>query len=154
MTYRILLILAFFLTISGLFLPLTLYLNPKEGLGYNLGVVGTIMMAQLFIYSLKKRFKNTEWLPDLRYIFSYHIFLGIFGPILILYHCRFHLGATNSNVALWSMLIVSISGFIGKFLYHRIGWETLFKWWHFAHLPFVGLMLTAVTFHIIAAFIY
>jgi len=112
------------------------------------------MMAQLFIYSLKKRVEKTEWLPDLRHIFNYHIFLGIYGPLLILYHCGFHLGATNSNVALFSMLIVSFSGFIGKFLYKRTGWEVPFKWWHVAHLPFVGLMLTAVTFHILAAFLY
>jgi hypothetical protein len=40
--------------------------------------------------------------------------------VLILFHCNFHLGATNSDVALFSMLIVATSGVIGRYIYTRI----------------------------------
>jgi len=46
--------------------------------------------------------------------------LGIVGPLAILYHSNFSLGATNSNVALVCMLIVSCSGLVGRYLYTRI----------------------------------
>ena len=46
--------------------------------------------------------------------------LGILGPLLILYHSNFSLGATNSNVALACMLVVAGSGLIGRYLYTRI----------------------------------
>ena len=46
--------------------------------------------------------------------------LGLAGPLCILYHSNFHLGATNSNVALISMLTVAGSGVIGRYIYSRI----------------------------------
>jgi hypothetical protein len=46
--------------------------------------------------------------------------LGVIGPILILFHANFRLGATNSNVALFSMLLVAGSGVIGRYLYTRL----------------------------------
>jgi hypothetical protein len=46
--------------------------------------------------------------------------LGIVGPALIMYHCSFKLGSTNSNLALYSMLIVAGSGVIGRYLYKKI----------------------------------
>jgi hypothetical protein len=46
--------------------------------------------------------------------------LGILGPLCILFHSNFHTGATNSNVALFSMLTVAGSGFIGRYLYAHV----------------------------------
>jgi len=144
------------LILVGWMLPLQDYLTPKTGLGYALGWLGAIMMTLLFSYSIKRRFK-WSWLektPPLGKWFSIHMFLGIYGPIAILYHCGYHLGATNSNMALWSMLIVFASGFVGKFMYNRVGWERPFKWWHVAHLPFVGMLIMAAVIHVISTFYY
>jgi hypothetical protein len=46
--------------------------------------------------------------------------LGVLGPLLILFHSNFSTGATNSNVALFSMIIVSLSGVIGRYIYGRV----------------------------------
>ena len=48
------------------------------------------------------------------------IFLGVLGPILVLYHSNFGLGSFNSQVALYCMLLVAASGVIGRHLYARI----------------------------------
>jgi hypothetical protein len=56
----------------------------------------------------------------IKYWFSIHMMLGILGPVLILFHCNFQLGSQNSNIALYSMLVVSLSGIIGRYLYGRI----------------------------------
>ncbi len=42
------------------------------------------------------------------------------GPVLILFHANFSLGATNSNVALFSMLLVAGSGVVGRYIYTRL----------------------------------
>ena len=39
---------------------------------------------------------------------------------MILFHCNFHLGAPNSNVALISMLVVAASGVVGRYIYTHI----------------------------------
>jgi hypothetical protein len=51
--------------------------------------------------------------------------LGVLGPLLVLFHANFRLGATNSNVALVCMLLVSGSGLIGRYIYSRVygGWH-------------------------------
>jgi len=48
----------------------------------------------------------------------------VLGPLLVLYHANFSLGATNSNVALYCMLLVSGSGLIGRYIFTRAyaGW--------------------------------
>jgi len=57
--------------------------------------------------------------------FRAHMTLGVLGPLLVLFHSNFSLGATNSNVALVCMLLVSGSGLIGRYIYSRVygGWH-------------------------------
>ena len=60
--------------------------------------------------------------------------LGVLGLVLILYHCEFNLGSTNSNIALFSMLIVASSGLTGRFLYGKIHYGLYGKRVTWAHL--------------------
>jgi hypothetical protein len=100
------------------------YINPNHGLGYWLGIIGGSLMLVLLIYPARKR---AEWLGVLGGVggwFRAHMTLGIIGPLLVLFHSNFSLGATNSNVALFCMLLVSGSGLIGRYIYSRVygGW--------------------------------
>jgi hypothetical protein len=96
------------------------YLTPQRGLGYALGIVGGSLMLLLFIYSARKHFRWLAFLgPTVRW-FRFHMLLGVAGPLCILYHANFRLGATNSNVALISMLTVAGSGIVGRYIYSRI----------------------------------
>jgi len=52
--------------------------------------------------------------------FQVHMVLGIAGPLLVLFHANFTLGATNSNVALFCMLVVAGSGLFGRYFYAQI----------------------------------
>jgi hypothetical protein len=49
-----------------------------------------------------------------------HVSLGIMGPMLILVHSTFRVGSLNAGVALYSMIIVALSGVVGRFIYARI----------------------------------
>jgi hypothetical protein len=52
--------------------------------------------------------------------FRWHMLLGIAGPVLIFFHSNFSLGAMNSNVALFSMILVAGSGIIGRYIYTQV----------------------------------
>jgi hypothetical protein len=77
-------------------------------------------MLALLIYPLRKRMPALAVIGSVGLWFRTHMVLGIVGPLAILYHSNFSLGATNSNVALFCMLIVSGSGLFGRYLYARI----------------------------------
>jgi hypothetical protein len=96
------------------------YLTPDAGLGYWLGIYGSAAMLSLLIYSFRKRHKNARLIGSVRFWFRTHMLLGIVGPVLILFHANFKLGPLNSNVALFSMLIVALSGVVGKYIYGKI----------------------------------
>ena len=106
--------------IAGFVVPTELYLSPQDGFGYGLGILGGSMMLALLIYPLRKRMPSLAVIGSVKLWFRIHMVLGILGPLAILYHSNFSLGATNSNVALVCMLIVSSSGLVGRYLYARI----------------------------------
>ena len=148
------LLVAAILSVLGWVLPLNEFITPKTGLGYWMGIVGASMMLLLLSYSLRKRYKFLDWSPTLNRWFNAHMFLGLFGPILILYHCGYHLGADNSNMALWSMITVAISGVIGRYLYNKERFKRWFAIWHTAHLPFVFILIITAIIHILAVNFY
>ncbi len=104
----------------GYYAHLERYISPQRGLGYWLGIVGGSMMVLLLVYSARKRAAWLAWLGTIPAWFEIHMTLGIVGPILVLFHSNFKLGATNSNVALICMLIVAASGVVGRYIYTRL----------------------------------
>ncbi|HEY2675648.1 MAG TPA: hypothetical protein VGI65_01680 [Steroidobacteraceae bacterium] len=96
------------------------YITPQRGLGYWLGIIGGSFMLLLLIYSARKRYAWLRWMGGIPAWFEFHMVMGVVGPILILFHSNFKLGATNSNVALFSMLLVAGSGVVGRYIYTRL----------------------------------
>ncbi len=94
--------------------------DPNEGLGYWLGIVGGTLMLLLLFYPATKKSQLMQRLGLVKHSFRIHMMFGLVGPLLILYHCNFSVSAINSKVALYSMLAVAISGVIGRHFYARI----------------------------------
>ncbi len=95
-------------------------LVSERGIGYALGSIGTGLMAILFIYSLRKRMPSLGVIGSVKTWFRIHMVLGIIGPVFILFHANFRLGSLNSNVALFCLIVVAVSGLIGRYIYGRI----------------------------------
>jgi hypothetical protein len=95
-------------------------ISPEEGIGYWLGIFGGVLMLTLLLYPLRKRIRILHVLGPTRSWFRIHMLFGLVGPLLILYHSNFRLGSVNSQVALYSMLLVAGSGIIGRHFYARI----------------------------------
>jgi hypothetical protein len=95
-------------------------INPENGIGYALGIIGGSMMLLLLVYPFRKRIKFMANMGSVGFWFRFHMLLGLLGPVAILYHARYSWGALNSAVAMTAMLIVAGSGLIGRFLYSRV----------------------------------
>jgi hypothetical protein len=91
-----------------------------SSLGYSLGLIGGLMMLLLLLYPLRKRVRFMQGWGPLKYWFWLHMFGGILGPLLVLFHSTFRVGSLNAGVALACMLLVVASGLVGRFLYRKI----------------------------------
>lgn len=96
------------------------WLTAESGWGYALGIIGGSLMLVLLLYPLRKHWKLTRNWFSIRHWFKMHMLFGILGPVLILFHSNFQLGSLNSNIALFSMLLVSGSGLVGRYAYQKI----------------------------------
>jgi hypothetical protein len=96
------------------------YFEAGDDVGYWLGVVGASMMVILFLYPMRKHFKFAKNWGRLKWWFVIHMILGVGGPLLILLHSTFRVGSLNAAIALYSMIIVALSGVIGRFIFARV----------------------------------
>lgn len=96
------------------------HFDAGDDLGYWLGVAGGVMMLVLLLYPARKYLRVMRNLGRVKLWFWMHLFCGIFGPWLILVHSTFRIGSLNAGVALWSMVIVVLSGVVGRFLFVRV----------------------------------
>jgi hypothetical protein len=96
------------------------YFEAGDDVGYWLGVAGGSMMLLLFSYPLRKHFRFAHGWGRVKWWFLVHMLLGVGGPLLILLHSTFHVGSLNAAVALYSMVVVALSGVVGRFIYARV----------------------------------
>lgn len=96
------------------------YLAPDHGLGYALGIIGASLMLALMLYPMRKNLRFMRSWGPVRHWFRLHMVLGVIGPLCILFHCNFSLGAVNSNMALLCMSMMVASGLVGRYIYTRI----------------------------------
>lgn len=109
----LLLVIGFFISHDGLY-------KPGDKIGYNLGLVGGLMMLTLLIYPIRKRVGFMMKWGLLPKWFKWHMIFGILGPAFIVFHSTFYIGSINAAVALICMLLVSGSGIFGRFFYTKI----------------------------------
>jgi hypothetical protein len=96
------------------------HLAAEDGIGYYLGITGSVMMLTLLLYPLRKRMRALRIIGNVRGWFRLHMILGVVGPMLVILHSNFSLGSLNSSIAFFAMLTVAGSGYIGRFLYAHI----------------------------------
>lgn len=96
------------------------YLTAESGLGYAFGIIGGTLMLLLLLYPLRKRMRAMRRWFHIRHWFRMHMVFGILGPVFIILHSNYKLGSTNGAVALFSMLLVAVSGLVGRYFYTKI----------------------------------
>ena len=95
-------------------------LKPSGFIGHGLGIVGALLIiVGLFGYMARKRMKIFSRVGLLKYWLELHIFLCTLGTVFVLFHTTFKFGGIIS-VGFWSMILVWVSGVVGRFLYIEI----------------------------------
>lgn len=97
------------------------YWQWKAGgsVGHKLGIAGSSMMVLMLLYSVRKRVGALRRLGPLSRWLDVHIYLGVFGPLLVVLHSSFKVQGLVA-LSFWSMIVVAVSGVLGRYLYLQI----------------------------------
>src|SRR6266852_152036 len=101
------------------FSPKHMLLRPSGPIGVNLGVFGVLMFFVIFLYPLRKRWGWLGKQGNSRHWLDFHVILGTAAPLVIALHSSFKFGGI-AGMAFWIMTAVTVSGFVGRYLYSQI----------------------------------
>jgi hypothetical protein len=94
-------------------------LRPSGTIGIKLGMLGVLMFFLIYLYPLRKKWGWLGRQGNSRHWLDFHIVLGTTAPVIIAFHSSFKFG-NIAGMAFWSMLMVTLSGFVGRYLYSQI----------------------------------
>jgi hypothetical protein len=94
-------------------------LRPSGAIGVNLGMFGVLLFLLIFLYPVRKRWGWLGRQGNSRHWLDFHVILGTAAPMVIALHSSFKFGGM-AGWAFWIMTAVTLSGFIGRYLYSQI----------------------------------
>ena len=81
------------------------------------GYIGTGLLLLAILYPIVRRINAFRFVANARVWFDLHLMAGTVGPMFIVLHSAFKLDNWVS-AAFWSMIIVAISGVVGRYMYN------------------------------------
>jgi hypothetical protein len=94
-------------------------LKPSGTIGMKLGMLGVLLFFLIYLYPLRKKWGWLARQGNSRHWLDFHIVLGTTAPVIVAFHSSFKFG-NIAGMAFWSMLCVTLSGFVGRYLYAQI----------------------------------
>lgn len=94
-------------------------LRPSGTIGIKLGMLGVLLFFLIYLYPLRKRWGWLGRQGNSRHWLDFHVVLGTTAPVIIAFHSSFKFG-NIAGMAFWSMFAVTLSGFVGRYLYAQI----------------------------------
>ena len=101
------------------FSPKHEFLRPSGTIGIKLGMLGVLLFFLIYLYPLRKRWGWLGRQGNSRHWLDFHVVLGVTAPIIVAFHSSFKFG-NIAGMAFWSMLVVTMSGFVGRYLYSHV----------------------------------
>jgi hypothetical protein len=101
------------------YIPSHKLLRPAGRAGEAFGIAGLLIMCMTLVYAVRKNFRSLSKIGTTKAWLEIHIFCGLVGPVLITLHTAMKFNGVVS-IAYFSMVLVVLSGFIGRYLYVRI----------------------------------
>jgi len=97
-------------------------LNPAGLIGHAYGIVGTTLVAANLLYLVRRRLTNVlpAWIGSMKAWLNAHVFTGLVGSLLILFHSAFQLRTPIAALTSVSLGIVVCTGLIGLYLYSLV----------------------------------
>src|SRR5580704_15374619 len=95
------------------------YLKPSGTVGLHLGMIGFFMFLLIYLYPLRKRWAWLGRQGSSRHWLDFHVLLGLAAPVVVTFHSAFKFSGI-AGVAYWIMIVVSLSGVVGRYIYAQI----------------------------------
>jgi hypothetical protein len=91
-------------------------LGPGSNLGQGYGIAGTALILTNLLYLVRRRFARLS-LGSLRAWLDIHVFTGLFGGMLVMFHSAFQVRNSVAVVTVASLSVVIVTGLLGRYLY-------------------------------------
>jgi hypothetical protein len=98
------------------FHPLNRQLRPSGVIGIRMALFGVASFLGIYLYAIRKRWNWLSRHGSSRRWLQAHVVMGAAAPFLITLHSSFRARGL-AGAAYWLMLIVALSGFVGRYLY-------------------------------------
>ena len=95
------------------------YLKPSGTIGLRLGMIGFLMFLLIYLYPLRKHWGWLGRQGNSRHWLDFHVLLGLVAPFVVTFHSSFKFRGI-AGVAYWIMIVVSLSGIVGRYIYAQI----------------------------------
>ncbi len=97
-------------------------LSPSGFLGHGYGIIGTAMILTNLLYLVRRRFAASlpSWVGSMKAWLNMHVFTGLVGSLLILFHSAFQLRTPIASVTSASLFIVVMTGLIGLYIHSLV----------------------------------
>src|ERR1700739_4601982 len=99
--------------------PKHVYLKPSGAIGLRLGMFGVLLFLFIYLYPIRKKWawlgrqgSSKRWL-------DIHVLLGLLAPVFVTFSSSFKFSGI-AGVAFWIMVVVAISGVVGRYIYAQI----------------------------------
>jgi dihydropyrimidine dehydrogenase (NAD+) subunit PreT len=100
--------------------PLHHALKPGGVWGHGVGVVATLVMLSNFLLPLRKHWRRLKGRKSIRHWLTFHVFVGIMSPLVILFHSAFGSNNMVATLCYSSLVCVVGTGLVGRFLFGLI----------------------------------
>jgi hypothetical protein len=94
-------------------------LKPSGTIGLRLGMIAFALFLIVYIYPLRKFWPWLGRQGNARHWLDFHVLMGITAPVLVTFHSAFKFSGL-AGVAFWIMVIVALSGVVGRYIYAQV----------------------------------
>ena len=99
--------------------PLHAWLKSSGYIGQSAGILALALFLFLWLYPLRKKFRWLAFTGALARWLNAHVLAALGLPLLVAVHAAWRFGGVI-GLGFWSMMLVWLSGIVGRYLYARI----------------------------------
>lgn len=99
--------------------PLHPWLKSSGYIGQSAGLLALAMFLFLWLYPLRKKFRWLSFTGAIARWLDAHVIAALGLPLLVAVHAAWRFGGVI-GLGFWSMMLVWLSGLVGRYLYARI----------------------------------
>lgn len=99
--------------------PLHAWLRSSGYIGQSAGFLALALMVFLWLYPVRKRFRTLAFTGSVAAWLEAHVFAALTLPLVAAIHAAWRFGGII-GIGFWAMLIVWLSGLVGRYLYTRV----------------------------------